>query len=223
VNLPALISGVERALAEARTIDDVRSVRDRAKALQRMTKGVAGARQAYNQCGEIVVYALAREGEELARMEKAKGGGEKGVGRRGKQCSSPEDPHSPTLADLGISKKEAMIAQRIAAIPKPELRKHLDAVKQDGGEVTTAGVLRLAKGNSPSRPKRKAAAKKSKAFDPIDECTMLVRQIVLNAFKEIPAAEWDRMLAALHSEVEDIERVINRRKTDGHHAASESA
>ena len=37
-----------------------------------------------------------------------------------------------------------MKAQRIAATPHDRLRAHLDAIKQDGGEITTASVLRLA-------------------------------------------------------------------------------
>jgi hypothetical protein len=34
-----------------------------------------------------------------------KGGAEKGVGRRGKQCGSEQNPHSPiTLSEVGIDK-----------------------------------------------------------------------------------------------------------------------
>ena len=48
-----------------------------------------------------------RLGELLKEQPKAKGGAEKGVGRRGKQCGSVSEPHSttPTLADQGIDKK----------------------------------------------------------------------------------------------------------------------
>jgi len=41
-------------------------------------------------------------GEYLREMEKNKGGGEKGVGRRGKQCSTSGEPHSlPTYEEIG--------------------------------------------------------------------------------------------------------------------------
>lgn len=53
----------------------------------------------------------------------AKGGAEKGVGRRGKECGSGDDPHSlPTLADAGIDKHLADAARKAAAIPERLIR-----------------------------------------------------------------------------------------------------
>ena len=74
LSLPALIDEAHAALAAARTFDELAAVRDRAKAIQRMAKGVKGARDAFNRCGEIVIEALAIEGRELAKLDKAKGG-----------------------------------------------------------------------------------------------------------------------------------------------------
>ena len=49
-----------------------------------------------------------------------------------------------TLKELGIERTEAFRAQKIAAIPREKLRAHFEQVKDSGGEITTAGVLRLA-------------------------------------------------------------------------------
>jgi hypothetical protein len=48
----------------------------------------------------------------LAKMPKARGGGEPGVGRRGKNAVPQENriASPPTLADLGLDKKTSMIA-----------------------------------------------------------------------------------------------------------------
>jgi hypothetical protein len=50
-------------------------------------------------------------GAELAKMPKAKGGAEKGVGRRGKQSGSVSAPHSvATLAELGVVGHSLIVA-----------------------------------------------------------------------------------------------------------------
>src|SRR5207245_2807237 len=51
-----------------------------------------------------------------------RGGGEKGVGRRGKECSPEAEQHSsapPTLEEAGIDRKLSSRAQKMAAI-EPE-------------------------------------------------------------------------------------------------------
>lgn len=138
-NLPALIDAVVLSLEQARSIDDVKAVHDRAAALQRLTKGVDGARDAYNRCGEIKIYAERKMGDELARAEIKPG--------QPKKNSTPREPFfsRPRLEDLGISKKQSSRYQQLAAIPECEIRAHITTVKRDGGEVTTAGTLRLAR------------------------------------------------------------------------------
>jgi N6-adenosine-specific RNA methylase IME4 len=137
-DLPALIDEARAALDACRTLGEVRAVRDRAKALQQMTKGLKGFRDAFNRCGEIVVEAFAIEGRELAKIDRAQA--EDG---RPKKHSTTECL-LPTLADLGISPKESMTAQHIASIPRKMLRAYFDETKASHGEITTAGALRLA-------------------------------------------------------------------------------
>jgi len=84
----------------------------------------------------IKIRALAKLGELLSSLEKAKGaaaGGTK-TGPRG-TYTSPRDSVS-TLADLGISKKLSSIAQQLASQP-PEIR---EAIAQR--ETTIAQVRR---------------------------------------------------------------------------------
>ena len=82
-DLPALINEARAALAARRTLGEVIAVRDRAKAIQRMAKGVKGAREAHNHCGEIVIEALAIEGRSLpSERAHAKDGRPKSVPAR---------------------------------------------------------------------------------------------------------------------------------------------
>ena len=66
-----------------------------------------------------------RMGEMLAATPRAKGA--KGIGNP-KKCGSAALPHSPkepTLAALGISKRESAAAQKLAAISEPEFQEVL--------------------------------------------------------------------------------------------------
>jgi hypothetical protein len=146
MNLPALIDGAQRALDEARTIDDVKAIRGQAAALQRLTRGIEGARDAYNRCGEIKIYAERRMGDELSKAELKSG-------RPRKNPSPKEGFLPPKLADIGITEKQSHRYQQLASIPERELRAHLEEVKRDGGEVTTAGTLRLARQAQKHEPK----------------------------------------------------------------------
>jgi hypothetical protein len=70
---------------------------------------------------EIKTYALAKLGELLAQMPKATGTrGQVQSGMRGSTGSSASKPpvtSASTLADLGLDRKTAMVAQQLAALP----------------------------------------------------------------------------------------------------------
>jgi hypothetical protein len=71
---------------------------------------------------ELRLRAETRAGELLAEMEKNKGGGEVGVGRRGNNAVAPSDriPSPPKLSDIGVSKTQSSRWQQLAALPKEE-------------------------------------------------------------------------------------------------------
>ena len=73
-------------------------------------------------------------------MEKARGGRPEKTGI----TVIPVIAEPMTFKELGISKREASHAQKIASIPREKLRAHFEQVKESGGEITTNGVLRLA-------------------------------------------------------------------------------
>lgn len=126
------------AIAEARTVDEVKDVRDRAVAIQ------AYARQAKNRqmeidAAEIRIRAERRLGEMLAETPKNTGTRTEGGGT-GAGGTVSEPPATPTLADMGIDKKLSARSQKIAAVPKAEFEGKLadwrDRAESDSDRVS---------------------------------------------------------------------------------------
>jgi hypothetical protein len=85
-------------------------------------------------------------GEKLAQREKP-------VGDRPSKktpdfvsgVSAEADDRLPTIAELGFSHKQSSRWQAMASAPEDDFEKHIAEVKRRGEELTSAGVLRLAK------------------------------------------------------------------------------
>ena len=90
-----------------------------------------------NNATEIRLLAERQMGEFLKAMPKATGALREGP-------AVPERNHGeqpPTLADIGITKKQSHVAQKLAAIPEPEFRERIAIAKCDGGKLSTAKML----------------------------------------------------------------------------------
>lgn len=104
-----------RALADAKSVDEVKDIRDKAEAIR------AYARQAKNRtmeidAAEIRMRAERRLGVLIAAQKETVGLHE---GGRPKKTGSDTDPVSiPTLADAGIDKHLADRARKMAAVPE---------------------------------------------------------------------------------------------------------
>lgn len=106
----------ERALSVAVGIDQVKLVMDAAAAQEVFAKRQQLGEDVIAFAHTIKTRALAKLGELLRDLEKrgpehSRGGGSKGSKRE----PLPDAP--PTLADLGITKKVASVAQQLAALP----------------------------------------------------------------------------------------------------------
>ena len=117
-------NAARKALAEAHRVDEVKSIRDKAVAMQ------VYARQAKDttlitQATEIKMRAERRAGELLREMaergERAKSAPK--TGRR-KVTSSPK------LSDLGISKNQSSRWQRLAAIPEEQFETEVEGASK---------------------------------------------------------------------------------------------
>jgi DNA modification methylase len=126
----------KHALAEARTIDEVKDVRDQAEALRLYAKQAGESLEMQNAIAEIKLRAERRAGELLAAMDKHQGG-------------NPNLSHNatgcpPALSELGIKRDQSSRWQREASLPKEVFERHIAEVKEQGKELTSAGMLLLA-------------------------------------------------------------------------------
>lgn len=130
-----------RAIAEAKSIDEAKSIRDKSDAVRAYAKQ-ANNKQLEVDAAEIRLRAERRLGELLRDQPKNPGtimqGKDKGnIG--GNYEEPPKD--IPTLAELGISKKLSSRSQKLAAVPADEFEGQIgewrNRVSQENERVTT--------------------------------------------------------------------------------------
>src|SRR5215472_3209828 len=150
----ALISDARHALAEARTLPDIRRVMEAASvaadAGRRAAKlaeahGLAAdvvrdAEAAANDAAAVRIEAQAKAGDLLREMQQR---GE--LARRGQTKQDRMSQRATFgLADLGVSRSESSQWQQVAAVP-PEVRaEYVKETRAAGEEVSTDGLLKHA-------------------------------------------------------------------------------
>jgi phage N-6-adenine-methyltransferase len=116
------------ALAECCRVDEVKVIHDKAVALQVYAKQAKDT-ELIGYATEIRIRAERRAGELLAAMEKNKGGWNQ---RNKESCGDITEPQddTPTLAEMGISKKQSSQWQKLADLDEPEFETHVEEMKQ---------------------------------------------------------------------------------------------
>jgi N6-adenosine-specific RNA methylase IME4 len=122
-----------RALAEARTPEQLIDLSNRAEALRRYAQRARLGMAAQNRCAELRLRAERTLGQYLTGTPRNSGGRPKPV---------PLGNGFPTLEDLGITRKLSHRAQRIAAVPTTEFEWYLRTAHKQEWEITTRLLLR---------------------------------------------------------------------------------
>jgi N6-adenosine-specific RNA methylase IME4 len=145
ISLPALPRHIDllrqarRLLAEARTVSEVKDLRDKAESVRLYLRQREDAREAQQDAAELRVRAERKLGELLAAT--VNHAGSRGVGRTVR----------PTLPE-GVSKSQSHRWQRLASVPADAFEAHLARCREAGNDITTAGVAALARLQSQPHP-----------------------------------------------------------------------
>ena len=133
-----------RLLAEVRSVDDAKAIRDVAEAARIYARQARLGLEAQNDAAEIKLRAERKLGELLAQSERNPGGNA--------NLSQPATGwNQPArLQDLGISRSQSSRWQAIAAVPETVFDRHLADVREQGRrdgktELTSAGAILLAR------------------------------------------------------------------------------
>ena len=129
----AKLESIHAALAEAKTLPDVKRIRDLAEAARQFASGAKLGLKMQNECAAIKIRAERKAGEMLAGMEKNKGAA----------CRTRLHD-ATTLNELGIDKTQSHRWQRMAAVAEEQLSTLIESCNSDLKELTSAAVLRIA-------------------------------------------------------------------------------
>jgi hypothetical protein len=151
----ALCSKARQALAQAKTIEDFKDVRDVGEAAIRLAKSRRDVGiEALLEAQEIVRRAERQLGAMLPEVTGGRGGDRKS------SCSLQLD-------SLGIEKTQSSRFQKIAQLPDEEFETWVSGCRESGEEMTQAAALRLASeylADPIGRPERELCVIVSEAF-----------------------------------------------------------
>jgi len=215
------------ALAECRSVDEIKDIRDKAEAM------AAYARQAKDTeliqwATEIKVRAERKAGEMLVqakqdgKMADSSTGGRRGMASRWDKALTDGSAYKPTLADIGISEHQSSRWQQLASMTEDHFEAAVATAKDTAGQVTTAFMLREAKKARPSkspataRKKRRRTAKRSTISQDAAAASsagvsMLIAYLnraleIMRSANSFTAQEFD----AMHTVASEISTIISR-------------
>lgn len=127
----ALLGEASRLLAEAKTLDEIKTFRDKAEAARSYIKAARMGLEAQNRAAEAKLRAERKAGKLLSSM-KLRGGNRK--------SKSPDV--TLKLDSLGISRNQSADWQRLAAVSETDFLAYLQTMNEHGREITSIGLLR---------------------------------------------------------------------------------
>jgi len=115
-----------QALIEAKTIDEVKDVRDKAEALRLYVKQQKGSLEMQNHCAEIKLRAERKAGELIKNIPKKK---------------NQKDSATSTLQEAGINHTQSARWQKEANVPDEQFEQFLTEKKESNEEITQSALL----------------------------------------------------------------------------------
>jgi hypothetical protein len=133
VDIANLAAAVEW-LAQAVSVVEVRTFRDKAEAVRVLARQRDLGREAENQAAELRIRADRRLGQLLLPLPKRHGA-------RPSDRAELSESTPPTLADMGLNRDQAAAAQAIARVPEDEFEAHLQSTKAEGRRLASQPLI----------------------------------------------------------------------------------
>jgi hypothetical protein len=192
-------NAARKALAQARRVDEVKEIRDKARAMETYAR-LAKDHELMKDAMEIRKRAEIRAGELLLEM-KARGeraDKNKNLKRGDKVPKSPKVTSGlPKLSDLGISKMESSRWQKLAKLPKDEQERRVALAK----DAAFAAM---------DKPVRKEKSSDKREDDhPISLVSRLLLKLhkqIAEALRSLTKNERSELIANLRVQLDDIEK-----------------
>lgn len=137
----ANVSTAAHMLAEAKSLEEVKHIVDIAEAARTYAKAAKLGLEAQNHAAELKLRAERKAGELLATLERDQGARNDTFSQPAKKLSE----YKSTLDDTGTTYQQAHRWQTVAAVPEAVFEQHLAEVRAEAAEITSAGVLRVAR------------------------------------------------------------------------------
>jgi hypothetical protein len=128
-----LLTHAEQTLAQARAVDEIKSLRDKAEAVRQYAKAADLGLAVQNHAAAVKRKADRKAGELLEQL-----------GLRGGDRRSNHQADGLKLNDLDISQNESTRWYREAAVPEREFKRFIEETTRANRELTSSGLIKLA-------------------------------------------------------------------------------
>jgi hypothetical protein len=143
----ALLSEAERSLGEATNLNEIRLIRDKAEAVRKYAQSASLGLDVQNRAAEVKLRAERQAGKLLSQLT-----------LRGGDRRSKSHGERLKLGDLGLSANQSKRWQLQARVPENIFLAHVKQTRETGKELTSAGLMRLAKQLRPRRTHDRTSA-----------------------------------------------------------------
>ena len=170
------LESAHRALAESRTLSEVKQIRDIAEAARVYAKAANLGHEAQNYAAEIALLAARKAGEILTELDRTPAGRPKISAK-----PAPISPYQKTLEETQTPIRTAQRWQEIAAISPETFTKYIASVKPTD-EISAAGLLKAVKSPHVPTPNEKRAIHTAQELQ--DACRQVGLNVEIVASKE---------------------------------------
>lgn len=134
------LNKARQALMEAKTLNEIKEIKDIAKAVKAYAQAKKLGVEMVNDATEIELRAE-REMGKLIQQKQEAGELAKESDNQFTVVVTEGDHHKSTLSEIGISKKESSTSKRLAAIPEDKFEQKINELKSEKKPLTKTGFL----------------------------------------------------------------------------------